>query len=156
MNSPGLHSGRLEKWERRERPLYAAMPYVMLAFSTVLTLVVRGSTGQTWLIDLGLCALTAAWILCAYALRPASRERPRVIAVFFVVLIALMAILVFRDPWFGFFTFTGYFYAVELPPGLWRVLGVAAVAILTGSSQRAASPRTLERAPWRSTSESSP
>jgi signal transduction histidine kinase len=141
MNSPGLHSGRLEKWERRERPLFAALPYVMLAFSTVLTLAVRGSTGQTWLIDLGLCALTAAWMLCAYTLRPASRERPRAMAVFFAVLIALMTILVFRDPWFGFFTFTGYLYAVELPPGLWRVLGVATVAVLTGSSQAGGFPK---------------
>src|ERR1700751_4358645 len=118
MNSPGLDSGRLEKWERRERPIFAALPYVMLAFSTVLTLLVRGSTGQAWLIDLRLCALTAAWMLWAYTLRSASRALPRVMTVFFPVLIALMAILVFRDPWFGFFTFTGYFYVVELPPGL--------------------------------------
>lgn len=141
MNSPGPHSGRLEKWERRERPIFAVMPYVMLAFSTVLTLTVRSSTGQTWLIDLGLCALTAAWILCAYTLRPASREHPRMMAVFFTVLIALMAILVFRDPWFGFFTFTGYFYAIELPSGTWRVLGVATVAVLTGSSQAGGFPK---------------
>jgi signal transduction histidine kinase len=46
-----------------------------------------------------------------------------------------MTVMVVRDPWFGFFTFTGYFFVIRLPYGVWRVLAVIAVAVLTGSSQ---------------------
>jgi hypothetical protein len=46
-----------------------------------------------------------------------------------------MAVLVMRDPWFSFFSFTGYFYLTVLPSGRARVLGVLAIATITGTSQ---------------------
>jgi signal transduction histidine kinase len=107
----------------------------MLAFTAVLTVIVRDSARETWLIDLALCGLAAVWMLCLYTLVPAWRDRDPMRAVFFTGLIAIMTVLIIRDPWFGFFTFTGYFFAVRIPPGWWRLLAVAAVAVLTGTSQ---------------------
>jgi hypothetical protein len=46
-----------------------------------------------------------------FTLHPAWRVRPRPMALFFVVFVVIMAILVLRDPWFGFLTPAGYFYA---------------------------------------------
>jgi signal transduction histidine kinase len=56
-------------------------------------------------------------------------------AIYFVGLIALMAILVVRAPWFGFFAFTGYLHAFRVLHGRWRLLCVAAVAVIAATSQ---------------------
>ena len=125
----------LEAWERREQPLLAVLPYVMLAFTAVLTVFVRHAAGESSVIDLTLCGLAAVWMLCLYTLVPAWRQRPAVTAVFFPGLIVIMTAAIIRDPWFGFFTFTGYFYVLRIPWGWWRLLGSAAVAVLTGTSQ---------------------
>jgi signal transduction histidine kinase len=133
-------TARLEAWERREAPAMAALPYVMLVAASILTVVL--STGrQATLITLAVAALAGAWLAWGFTFHPAWRERPRWMAVFFTVLIALMAVLVIRSPIFGFFTFTGYFFVYWLPPGKWRLTGVAAVAILTATSQDGGLPK---------------
>jgi signal transduction histidine kinase len=96
-----------------------ALPYAMLAFVTVLTVVLRQASHDSWLIDLGLCALTAAWMVWMVTLHPEWQTRGRIAGSFFAGLVILMAVLVFRDPWFGFFTF----------------------ATLTGTSQAGGVPR---------------
>jgi signal transduction histidine kinase len=172
----------LEAWERREMPVLSTLPYAMLAFCAVLTVLVRRSLGEGWLWDLGMCGIAAAWLAAmpvaarlfpgrgaehdpggdpaAGAARhpgpgpareqtfgvawggawgagrgPAWRDKPVTQGVFFAGLIAIMTVMVVRDPWFGFFTFTGYFFVGRLPYTSWKVLGVTAVAVLTGSSQ---------------------
>lgn len=125
----------LDRWDRRERILLALLPYAMLALSTGLTVIIRHAERQTWVLDMALCGLAATWMLCLYTLVPGWRDRPWARSVFFGGLIAIMTVLVIRDPWFGFFTFTGYFFALRIPPGRWRLLAVLAVALLTGTSQ---------------------
>jgi signal transduction histidine kinase len=139
VSDPAWHQ-RLDAWERREMPLLNTLPYVMLAFCAVLTVLVRNSLGQGWLWDLGLCGIAGAWLLALPVLGRvfpdlAWKDRPVTQAVFFTGLIAIMTVMVARDPWFGFFTFTGYFYVGRLAYGTWRILAVIAVAVLTGSSQ---------------------
>ena len=169
----------LEAWERREMPVLTALPYGMLAFCAVLTVLVRHSLGQGWLWDLGLCGIAGAWLVALPAASrlfpdrrvgrgaadrsargsspgmardpawgpawgegqgPAWRGRPVTQGVFFVGLLAIMTVMVVRDPWFGFFTFTGYFFVGRLPYTSWKILGVIAVAVLTGSSQAGGFP----------------
>jgi signal transduction histidine kinase len=161
----------LEAWERREMPVLTALPYAMLAFCAVLTVLVRHSLGQGWRWDLALCGIAAVWLAALpVAARlfpgrggaagqaepgsahvpargpawtaawgagrgPAWRDKPVTQGVFFAGLIAIMTVMVLRDPWFGFFTFTGYFFVGRLPYPSWRVVAVIAVAVLTGSSQ---------------------
>lgn len=136
-------SDRLERWERREQPVLAVFPYVMLAVATLATVIIKFSGGLVALLpDLALSVGAGAWMAWFFPLHPGWRERPRIMAVFFPGLVVLMAALVVRDPWFGFFTFTGYFFVFWLPGRRWRVLGVCAIAIITGTSQSGGLPWT--------------
>ena len=136
-------SDRLDWWERREQPVLAVFPYVMLAVSTLATVIIRFGDGlEAMLPDLALSVAAGAWMAWFFPLHPGWRDRPRVMAVFFPGLVILMAALVIRDPWFGFFTFTGYFFVFWLPGRRWRVLGVCAVATITGTSQNGGLPWT--------------
>jgi signal transduction histidine kinase len=111
------------------------VPYVLLAVLVIFTVIIKHAAGVSLLIDLALCALAAAWMLWMFTLHPSWRERPRVMAVFFTVFVAIMAVLVIRDSWFGFFTIAGYFYAFGLLPWPWQLPGVAAVAVVAGTAQ---------------------
>ncbi|MFC4117962.1 sensor histidine kinase [Nonomuraea zeae] len=116
-------------------PLITAVPYALLAILAAVTVAVKWSAGRSLLIDLALCALAAAWMLWVFTLHPAWRERAAVMAVFFTVLIVIMAILVVRDPWFGFFAPAGYIYAFRVLRWPWQQAGVAAVAMVAGTAQ---------------------
>src|SRR5690349_11862514 len=121
--------------ERRMLPVVTVGPYVLLAILTVVTISVKHSAAGSLRIDLTLCGLAAAWIAWMFTLHPAWRVRPRPMAVFFVVFVVIMAILVLRDPWFGFLTPAGYFYAFAVLRWPWRLAGVAAVAVVAGTAQ---------------------
>ncbi len=141
MSTPGL-PGHLESWERLEQPAFAVLPYVMLVIVASMTVIIKwGEPTGGMLIDLGLAAATALWMLWAFTLHPAWRERPRWIVTFFAVLAILMALLVLRAPWYGFFTFTGYFFAFYLPGSKARVAGVACIAMITATSQNGGLPK---------------
>ncbi|MEP7026901.1 MAG: sensor histidine kinase, partial [Actinomycetota bacterium] len=118
------------------------LPFVMLAVATIATIVIKFSGGFVAMLpDLALAAATGAWMAWFFPLHPAWRDRPRLMGIFFTVLVILMATLVIRDPWFGFYTFTGYFFAFWLPAGRLRVAGVCAVAAVTGTSQNGGLPQ---------------
>jgi signal transduction histidine kinase len=120
----------------------AALPYVMLVIVASMTVVIKwGESTGDLLIDLGLAAAAGAWILWNFTLHPAWRQRPRRMVIFFVVLAILMALLVLRAPWYGFFTFTGYLYAFYLPTGRARAAGVALIALITATSQNGGLPK---------------
>src|SRR4051794_34408453 len=111
---------------RRSPAVTGVVPYILLAALAVVTVAIRWSAGQSPAIDLALCALAALWTLWVFTLHPAWRQRPWVMVVFFTVLIVIMAVLVVRAPWFGFFTPVGYVYAFRVLPWPWRQAGVAA------------------------------
>jgi signal transduction histidine kinase len=135
-------SAQLELWERWEQPAMAALPYVMLVIVASMTVAIKwGESTGDLLIDLGLAAAAGAWMLWNFTLHPAWRRRPRRMVVFFVVLAILMALLVLRAPWYGFFTFTGYLYAFYLPTGRARAAGVALIALITATSQNGGLPK---------------
>ena len=135
-------SAQLELWERWEQPAMAALPYVMLVIVASMTVAIKwGESTGDLLIDLGLAAAAGAWMLWNFTLHPAWRQRPRRMVIFFVVLAILMALLVLRAPWYGFFTFTGYLYAFYLPTGRARAAGVALIALITATSQNGGLPK---------------
>ena len=135
-------SAQLEVWERWEQPAMAALPYVMLVIVAAMTVVIKwGESTGDLLIDLGLAAAAGLWMLWNFTLHPAWRQRPRRMVVFFIVLAILMALLVLRAPWYGFFTFTGYLYAFYLPAGRPRAAGVALIALITATSQNGGLPK---------------
>lgn len=122
---------RLKVWERRERILLVAFPFVMLAVSVLLTLFVDADA-TTFAVAAG----AALWLAAGHA-PPAWRLRARyawVGALYFTGLVALMAVLVVLSPVFGFFSWTGYIQVLTLR-GRWRMVGVLAVATVTGTAQ---------------------
>jgi signal transduction histidine kinase len=120
---------------RRWPPVVTVLPYVLLGALAAPTAWFERTDATAVLIDLGLCALAAAWVLGMFTLRPARRDRPRPMAVFFVGLVVLTAVLVVRHPWFGFFTPACYFFAFGLLAWPWQLPGVAAVAVVAGTAQ---------------------
>lgn len=144
MNVPSL--GRhLDTWEGREGTVFAALPYGLLAITAIVSVFARGGIGGATLLDFALAAAAAAWMLWMVTLHPAWRERPRLMALYFIVLVALMAVMVIRAPWFGFFAWAGYLqlgyaqsgYALR---GGWRLVGGAAVAVVTATAQNGGLP----------------
>ncbi|MEV8506076.1 sensor histidine kinase [Actinoplanes sp. NPDC051475] len=77
--------------------------------------------------------VTTAWLL-------AWQNRGRHMAVFFAGLIVLIAVLVWTDPLYGFFAWTGFLLVLHALHGRWRLLGAASVGVCTGVSQ--------VRGPW--------
>jgi len=128
------HEGQL----RLARAMVDVVPYVMLAFSAILTPILyheHWATGPMFP-PLVLCALAAAWTLWMYTLHPAWRDRPRLMGVFVGVLLAIMTVMVAGYSWLGFYTFTGYYYVYRLVGSWrWRFAGLGLVAALSGISQ---------------------
>ena len=129
-----------ERWERFEEPALNVAPFVMLVLSTGGAVWVDSGSEIKQYLDVGLAALAAAWMLVMFVLRPAWRQRPRIMGLFFVGFTVLAAALVLVDPVFGFFSWTGYIWAYRVLQGNWRFAGVLATATITGTSQHGGLP----------------
>ena len=64
----------------------------------------RGRFGIT----AGVAVAAGAWITWMVILHPGWTERPWLMGVFFVGLVAFIAVLTVRSPWFAFFTWLGF------------------------------------------------
>ncbi|WP_157254083.1 sensor histidine kinase [Nonomuraea typhae] len=115
--------------------LVTAVPYTLLAGLAGYLVFGRSAPGAVLLVDLGLCALAAAWMLLMFTLRPAWHDRPLIMGVFFAGLLAVTAVLVVREPAFGLFTPAPYIYAFTLLRWPWQLAGVGAVAVVAGTAQ---------------------
>ena len=137
----------LEFWERREVPVLRAMPYVLLLLCVGFDIATRHAVDGPMLVDLGL-ALAAAALMAAMDrvdhreswTDPQTTVSTGVAAVFFAVLVAISATLVISQPLYGFYTWTGYFWAWRLLQGRARLAGVAVVAAVTAVSQTGGGP----------------
>jgi len=129
MSSPTERSP-LDAW-RQGWPLPGTiLPYLVLA-----ALAASATTSQ-WgsvSVNLALCGAAAVWMLIP--LHPALYQRVPVMAVFLAGLIAIEAVMVFRDPWFGFFVIVGYGYSIRLLPWPWLLAGTASFAVLAATAQ---------------------
>ena len=113
----------------------AAVPGFIVSYA-VLAALTASATSAQWgsvRVNLALCALAAAWMLLP--LHPGLRKRTPVMAVFVTGIIIITAVLVIRDPWFGFFTPIGYGLSFRLLPWPWQLPGVAAAAVVAATAQ---------------------
>ncbi|MDA0635741.1 sensor histidine kinase [Nonomuraea sp. MCN248] len=132
-------------WRISQQPpfvLVNVVPYALLALAVAILLIAEDWAGASPLLDLGLCALAAGWMLGMYGLRPGWRDRPRIMAVFVAGLLVITGVLVARHPVFGLFTPAAYIYSFTALPWPWRLLGVAGAAVLAGTAQASGIPRT--------------
>jgi signal transduction histidine kinase len=116
-------STREDIWQDRLEALIPAIPFVMLALSTVAGTVfdTRQAAGPT----LALAAAALAWLIA----------RPKLPAPVYVSgLVAFSLVFVTRSPLFGFFIFTVYLSVDDLP-GWWKVPPLFITAVLSGICQ---------------------
>jgi signal transduction histidine kinase len=116
-------------------PVLGALPYALLAAATGLDLISRGGFTSAGVIDIAIAGVLAVWMLALLSTHPGWIERPVLMGVFFVGLLAGGTALVIRAPVFGFYTFTGYLWAFRALRGRFRLAGLAAVATMSTLSQ---------------------
>jgi signal transduction histidine kinase len=124
----------LDPWERHERVALRVIPYFSLGVAVLMALLTHREFPGSVPVTLGLAAFTAVWMLWLVTLRPGWEPRTWLVAVFYAGLLVLIAVLVARNPLFGFFAFNGYLFAGLLPKR-WGVVGVLATALLMAGSQ---------------------
>jgi signal transduction histidine kinase len=113
----------------------AGTPYLLLAVLAASTLTVRGEHGTSLLIDVSLCAVTAAWMLGMYTLNPGWRRRVPPMAVFVAGLLVLTAVLTARSGWFAFFGVVSLACARQLLPWPWPMYVAGGIALIGALSQ---------------------
>ena len=118
-------------WERRDRTISAYGPYVLLAASTVLAMLVWTGPPERRFVTLAVAALAAAWIYGMFTRSPEPRRahRPRMI-VYILGLLAFFAVLMWLHVFFFIFAITGFFHASLLRPWPLTIATVAATSTL--------------------------
>ena len=129
MSSPTERS-LLEAWRQGWPFPGTIVAYVMLG---VLAISAASPQWGSVPVNLALCAVAAVWMLIP--LHPALRKRISVMAVFIAGLIAITAVLIIRDPWFGFFVVAGYGYSIRLMPWPWSLPCIGAFCVLAATAQ---------------------
>src|ERR1700733_1336399 len=137
----------LEFWERREVPFFRTLPYALLVLCVAFDIATRHGLTGPMLVDLGLASAAAVLMLTMDRVdRRGSWTDPQVTigtglaAVVFLTFVGLSAALVIRQPLYGFYSWTGYFWAWRLLEGRARLAGVALVRLVTAISQTGAGP----------------
>ena len=123
---------RLATWRRYEPAAMRALPFLMLAFSTTVALVVPADPDQSDATLLGVVALTAGWLGWFLLVRPVTARTGLLYAAGLAVLAAALVVL---SPWFGFFAFIGYVNALTLLTGAARYALVLVTAATAAASQ---------------------
>ncbi|XVS61455.1 sensor histidine kinase [Actinosynnema sp. CA-299493] len=124
----------LDTWERRLNVAGHAIPYFVLVLTTAMYLLVGTDPGPARAVNVGIAAATGLWMLWWYTLHPGWRSRTGLMTLFFVGVLVSYALLGLRDPLFGFFSFAGYIYAIDVLPGRWKLVGVSATGVLAATS----------------------
>jgi signal transduction histidine kinase len=118
----------LERWNR----LQWYVPYGGIAVGTILSVTLRDDDWPSRPLTLAVAAAAALYVWLAGP--PAGRLRlPG--PLFFAGWTLLATGLVLCSPWYGFASFVGYLFALDLLTGWWRWVGVALTAVLAGTAQ---------------------
>jgi signal transduction histidine kinase len=118
-----------EALEQRYEKLARVLPYALLAVPLIPYVLSQDPTIGAFLVTLGLAALAAAWITWMNLLHPSWPRHRWLIVIYFAGLVVFAWLLTIRSPWFAFFTWSGFLYAFEYLPGVWRWIGCVPVAV---------------------------
>lgn len=125
--------------DARGRRLDSAMNrfvgYAGLVIGLAFSPAIFDPTPQFWQATAVLVTVNAAWIYVFVTRRPALAERPRAGVVFVVGFIAMMIVLVYLSPLYGFHALGGYVFAFSYLPGRWRWVGICVVGTTTAFAQ---------------------
>ncbi|MFC6016034.1 sensor histidine kinase [Plantactinospora solaniradicis] len=121
-----------DRWERKEIALFKALPYLLLAASSLLTLLQPAWDMPVHVPTvLGLTLATTLWLLFFHTLHPEWHDRSPLMGLYYTGLMVLAAGLVAGAPIYALFTFVGYPQAMVYLTGRWRYAGVVATATIS-------------------------
>lgn len=116
MAEPGSPD-RPGSWERYLERTVEVLPFGLLAFSTVASMIQPDQGRGDRLVTLALVALAAAWVLGMYTLRPRRwRTRTGPMVVYFIGLLTLATVLTARSWPFVAFAVTGLVVGLHRAP----------------------------------------
>jgi signal transduction histidine kinase len=124
-----------EKLESQADRLARVAPYLLLVVPLIPYVLSQDPSVGAFGITAGLAAAAAAWLTWMVVLHPGWAQRPWPMRIYFTGLIAFIAVLTIRTPWFAFFTWIGFLQAFILLKGAWRWVVSAVVAVFFGMAQ---------------------
>jgi signal transduction histidine kinase len=125
----------LESLERRYESIMQWIPYLVLAVPLLPYALTQGPSAGAAGITVGVAVAAAAWITWFTVLHPGWEERRWLMRLYCAGLVAFIAALTARSPWYGFFTWLGFLSAFRYLTGAWRWTACAVVALLFGVAQ---------------------
>ena len=125
----------LESLEQRYETIMRWVPYLVLAVPFLPYVLSQSPTTGAAAITAGFAVAAAVWITWFTVLHPGWADRRWLMGLYFVGVLAFIAVLTARSPWYGFFTWLGFVHAFRYLTGAWRWVGCAAVALLFGVAQ---------------------
>jgi signal transduction histidine kinase len=124
-----------ESIEHRYERLERFLPLLLLAVPLMPYVLSQSPTAGAFGITAGVAVAAGAWITWMIHLHPRWTEHRWLRRVYFTGLLAFIAVLTIRSPWFAFFTWLGFLHAFRFLTGAWRWVGCAAVALFFGMAQ---------------------
>jgi signal transduction histidine kinase len=109
--------------------------YVLLAVPLIPYALSQNPSAGAIAITAGVAAAAAAWVTWMDILHPEWMERRWLVWVYLTGLVAFIAVLIIRSPWYAFFTWIGFLYAFRLLVGPWRWVASAVVAVFFAMAQ---------------------
>ena len=125
----------LESLDRRYESMMRVVPYLVLSVPLLPYLVSQSPTAGAFGITVGLAVAAGAWITWFTVLHPGWANRRWLMRLYCAGLLAFIAALTARSPWYGFFTWLGFLAAFRYLTGVWRWTACAVVALLFGVDQ---------------------
>jgi signal transduction histidine kinase len=125
----------LESLERQYESIMQWVPYLVLVVPLFPYLLSQSPTAGAAGITAGVAVAAGAWITWFTILHRAWAERRGLMRLYCVGLLAFIAALTARSPWYGFFTWYGFLTAFRYLAGAWRWAACAAVALIFGVDQ---------------------
>jgi signal transduction histidine kinase len=124
-----------ESIEHRYDRLERFLPLLLLAVPLVPYVLSQSPTAGAFGITAGIAVAAGAWITWMIHLHPRWTENRWLMRVYLTGLLAFIAVLTIRSPWFAFFTWLGFLHAFRFLTGAWRWVGSAVVGIFFGMAQ---------------------
>jgi len=124
-----------ESLEHRYESLMRWVPYLVLVVPLFPYLLTQSPTAGAFGITVGIAAAAGAWIAWFTNLHPGWAERRWLMRLYCLGLLAFIAALTARSPWYGFFTWLGFLHAYRYLTGAWRWVACAVVALIFAIDQ---------------------
>jgi len=124
-----------ESLESRYLTIERFLPFLLLTVPLLPYVLSQNPSAGASGITAGIAVAAGAWIMVMVTLHPGWADRMWVRWIYFPGLVAFIAVLTIRSPWYAFFTWLGFLHAFRFLSGAWRWVGCAIVAVFFGMSQ---------------------